>query len=604
MYKATLLLSNSRRNFSYFVIIIVLSVLLWRFYDLQVKQYRSFLERSEENRVRQVTIEPPRGLIYDRNGILLVENRPSYAVSVIPWEANKSPGVYSLLSNYLGSDEEFILKRVKNNSNGNFQPAKIKRSIDLNTLSVLEEHSVELPGVVYGLFPERFYPTNAAMSHLLGYIREISDYDLLKHKNDGYNKGDLIGWVGLEKSYEQMLRGEKGFEYIQVDALGRRIGKLITAETKDPKPGNDLHLSIDLNVQIEAERFLENKKGAIILLDPSNGELIAFASAPDYSLDILSGPISPQDWKTLQNDSDHPMFNRATMSTYPPGSTFKLVTVVAALESGVIDRNWTVNCPGYYKLGRRVFKCNRSSGHGKLNLEEALGQSCNVYFYKLMLELGLKKWSEYSRNFGFGVRTGLDIPEESTGNVPDEAFLDKKYGAGRWQRGHLLNLVIGQGDLLVTPMQMANLMMIIRNEGIYYKPRIARKYFYPSAQFYEYVEGGSDEIKIPISATTWSVLKAGMKKVIEDDKGTGRIARLPGFEIYAKTGTAQNPHGDDHAWFVGYVEDDDNPLVFVIIIENGGAGSSTAGPIGKAMIQKYYQTLSSDFASIEKIGKF
>ena len=209
MYKATLLLSNSRRNFSYFVIIIVLSVLLWRFYDLQVKQYRSFLERSEENRVRQVTIEPPRGLIYDRNGILLVENRPSYAVSVIPWEANKSPGVYSLLSNYLGSDEEFILKRVKNNSNGNFQPAKIKRSIDLNTLSVLEEHSVELPGVVYGLFPERFYPTNAAMSHLLGYIREISDYDLLKHKNDGYNKGDLIGWVGVEKSYEQRLRGEK-----------------------------------------------------------------------------------------------------------------------------------------------------------------------------------------------------------------------------------------------------------------------------------------------------------------------------------------------------------------------------------------------------------
>ena len=477
MYKATLLLSNSRRNFSYFVIIIVLSVLLWRFYDLQVKQYRSFLERSEENRVRQVTIEPPRGLIYDRNGILLVENRPSYAVSVIPWEANKSPGVYSLLSNYLGSDEEFIMKRVQKNSNGNFQPAKIKRSIDLNTLSVLEEHSVELPGVVYGLFPERFYPTNAAMSHLLGYIREISDYDLLKHKNDGYNKGDLIGWVGLEKSYEQMLRGEKGFEYIQVDALGRRIGKLITAETKDPKPGNDLHLSIDLNVQIEAERFLENKKGAIILLDPSNGELIAFASAPDYSLDILSGTISPQDWKTLQNDNNHPMFNRATMSTYPPGSTFKIVAVVAALESGVIDRNWTVNCPGYYKLGRRVFKCNRSSGHGKLNLEEALGQSCNVYFYKLMLELGLKKWSDYSSNFGFGVSTGLDIPEESTGNVPDEAFLDNKYGAGKWQRGHLLNLVIGQGDLLVTPMQMANLMMIIRNEGIYFKPSIARKYF-------------------------------------------------------------------------------------------------------------------------------
>ncbi|MCH7818810.1 MAG: penicillin-binding protein 2 [Candidatus Marinimicrobia bacterium] len=599
MYKATFSISDSRLNFSYFVLFMALSVLLWRFYVLQVKQYRSFLERSEENRVRQVTIEPPRGLIYDRNGILLVENRPSYAVSVIPWEANKSPGVYDLLSNYLGSDKEFILSMVKKNSIGNFHPAKIKRSIKLSTLSVLEEHSVELPGVVYGLLPERFYPTTARMSHLLGYIREINDFDLLKHKNDGYNKGDLIGWVGLEKSYEQMLRGVKGFEYIQVDVRGRRIGKIETAETKTPKPGNDLHLSIDLNVQIEAERFLKNKKGAIILLDPNNGELIAFASAPDYSLDLLSGPISPEDWKTLQNESDHPMFNRATMSTYPPGSIYKLVTVIAALESGVIDRNWTINCPGYYKLGRRVFRCNRASGHGRLNLEEAVGQSCNVYFYNLMLELGLKNWSEYGKLFGFGLRTGMDIREESTGNVPNEAFLDKRYGAGILQKGHLLNLVLGQGDLLVTPIQMANFMMIIRNEGIYYKPHVARKYYYPGAQFYDHVEVAKLEIAVSISDTTWSVLKAGMKKVIEDDKGTGRIARIPGLDIYAKTGTAQNPHGDDHAWFVGYVEDELNPLVFVIIIENGGAGSTTAGPIGKALIMKYYQTLSSEFASIE-----
>lgn len=599
MYKVTLLLSDSRRNFSYFMVIMMLGVLLWRFYDLQVKQYRSFLERSEENRVRQVTIEPPRGLIYDRNGILLVENRPSYAVSVIPWEANKSPDVYDLLTTYLDSDKEFILSKVKNNSNGKFQPAKIKRSIDLNTLSILEEHSVELPGVVYGLFPERYYPTTAGMSHLLGYIREISDHDLLKHKNDGYNKGDLIGWDGLEKSYEQMLRGVKGFEYIQVDARGRRIGKIETAETTAPKPGTDLHLSIDLNVQIEAERFLEKKKGAIILLDPNNGELIAFASAPDYSLDILSGTISHQDWKTLQNQSDHPMFNRATMSTYPPGSIFKLITVIAALESGVIDRNWTVTCPGYYKLGRRVFRCNRALGHGKLNLEDALGQSCNVYFYKLMLELGLTNWSNYGKILGFGVRTGIDIPEESKGKIPDEAFLNKKYGAGIWQRGHLLNLVLGQGDLLVTPIQIANLMMIIRNEGIYHKPHIARRYFYPSAQVYEDIEGTTSKIAVTVSDTTWSVLKAGMKKVIEDDNGTGRIARIPELDIYAKTGTAQNPHGDDHSWFAGYVEDALKPLVFVIIIENGGAGSSTAGPIGKALIMKYYQTLSSEFASIE-----
>ena len=599
MYKATLALSDARRNFSYFVVIMVLGTLLWRFYDLQVQKYKSFLERSEQNRVRQVSVEPPRGLIYDRNGILLVENRPSYAVSVIPWEANKSPDVYDLLSDYLGNDKEFILARVKNNSVGNFQPAKIKRSVDLNTLSILEEHSVELPGVVYGLFPERFYPTNAGMSHLLGYIREISDYDLIRHKNDGYNKGDLIGWIGLEKTYEKMLRGEKGYEYIQVDALGRRIGKLETAETKAPKPGNDLHLSVDLAVQIEAERFLENKKGAIILLDPSNGEIISFASAPGYTLDTFSGPISPEDWQLLLNDDSHPLFNRATMSTYPPGSTFKIITAIAALESGVIDRNWKVKCPGYYKLGRRVFKCNRFSGHGEVKLIEAIEQSCNVYFYRLILELGLEGWSNYSRKFAFGSKTGIDIPEESAGLVPDRTFLDKKYGKGKWQDGHLLNLVLGQGDLLVTPVQMANLMMIIRNEGVYHKPHVARKYYYPSAQSYEDVEGKTSLIDINISDSTWSILKEGMKRVIDGEKGTGRIARLSEYEIYAKTGTAQNPHGDDHAWFVGFVEDDLNPLAFVIIIENGGSGSSVAGPIGRALIKKYYQTLSSGYASID-----
>lgn len=595
MYKADISISDQRKLFAYLAVILIFGILFWRFYDLQVKHYYSFLERSERNRVREVMIEPPRGLIYDRNGILLVENRPSYVVSVIPWEAERAPNVYEMLSGYLGYDKEYLLTRIKRNMIGRFRPAKVKRSIDLITLSRLEEHSNEMPGVVYGLLPERYYPTSASMSHMLGYVREIGDADLANKRIDGYVRGDLIGAIGLERKYEQKLRGEKGFEYIQADALGRNIGKIETEESRPPKPGNDLHLSIDLSVQLEAEKFMEGKKGSIILLDPSNGEIITFVSAPVYSLDIFAGPISPEDWNSLQNDDTHPLFNRATMSTYPPGSTYKLVAAVMGLENGIIDIERKFNCPGYFRLGRRVFRCNRVSGHGDVNIVDAIAQSCNVFFYKMMLELGLDAWSKSGENLMFGKKTGIDIPEESVGKLPNKELMDKKYGDGKWQEGHLLNLVIGQGDLLVTPLQMVNLMMIIRNEGTYYSPHFARGYYYEDSDFYEDLEFEPKHIARPISDETWSILKEGMLGVIEQERGTGRISRIEGLSIYGKTGTAENPHGDDHSWFTGYVEDEINPLAFVVIVENGGGGSTIAAPIAKSLIKKYYDSLLSDF---------
>lgn len=596
MYKADISISDRRKLFAYLSIIVIFGILFWRFYDLQVKHYYSFLERSERNRVREVVIEPPRGLIYDRNGILLVENRPSYAVSVIPWEAERAPGVYEMLSGYLGYDKEFLLSRVKRNMIGRFRPAKVKRSIDLLTLSRLEEHSNEMPGVVYGLFPERYYPTSANMSHMLGYIREISDADLSKKRLDGYSKGDLIGSIGLERTYEHKLRGEKGFEYIQVDALGRIIGKIDTEESRSPKPGNNLHLSIDLAVQLEAEKLMEGKRGSIIFLDPSNGEIIVFVSAPNYSLDMFARPISPQDWNSLQGDEAHPMFNRGTMSTYPPGSTYKLIAAVIGLENGIINIERKFKCPGYFRLGRRVFRCNRSSGHGEVNVVDAIAQSCNVFFYKLMLELGLDSWSKSGKNLMFGKKTGIDISEESVGTVPNKELLDKKFGEGEWQDGHLLNLVLGQGDLLVTPLQMANLMMIIRNEGKYFTPHFARGYYYEESAFYENLTFKEKNISTDISAETWSILKQGMLGVMEQEKGTGRFSKIEGLSIFGKTGTAQNPHGDDHAWFTGYVEDETHPLAFVIVVENGGSGSVGAAPLAKVLIKKYYDSLASDFA--------
>ena len=588
-----------RRTAAFVVVITLFVVLYSRFYVLQVQHHESYLERSERNRVREIPVEPPRGLIVDRLGNILVDNRPSYVVSVIPWEIRQTPTVVPLLARYLSEDRDNLASRVEANSRGAFLPVKIKAGIDLTLLSVIDEHRLELPGVVFGIEPERFYPAQARVTHLLGYLREISEEDLKARKGGDYRRGDLVGWNGVERYYESHLRGKRGFRYVQVDALGRELGELPDDLNVSPQPGDALILSVDLDLQAEAERLMRGRKGAVVALDPATGEVLTLVSMPDYPPNIFAGQVSADTWKKLLEAPEHPLYNRATQSGFPPGSTLKLVVAAAAIEEGLIDLQYSVTCNGSFRLGRRQFKCWKSEGHGRVNLLDAIEQSCNVFFYTLGLELGLDSWARYAQILGFGRPSGVDLPEDNPGILPTRAYLDRKLGDGRWTRGDILNLVIGQGDLSVTPLQMAVFAMIIANRGVVVAPRVAL-----GTIDWQSGEERPFPVRISdiqgISESTYDLVREGMFLVVNGENGTGRAARLENRSYYGKTGSAQNPHGDDHAWFIGFVEDDVYPLALAIIVENGGAGGATAAPMARRLAETYYSSHSQELARLEE----
>lgn len=595
-YKTSSEVSKARRNFYIFCIIVFFGILFARFYSLQIQKYEKYLERSEKNRIRELVLDAPRGLIFDRNYFLLVDNRPSYSIFVIPWEVNQTRRVYPLLGRYLNMDELSLREKVKRDSKGAFIPVKVKGGIDFENLSKIEENKLDLPGVVYQIEHKRFYPASSGISHIVGYIREIDEEELKKMKFGLYEKGDIIGWKGIERQYESILKGKKGYKYVQVDAYGREIGDFPEKKEIYPVPGSDLILTIDLSLQTFVNQLMNGKKGVIIVLDPSTGEILAMVSKPDFPPQLFSGNISEREWSHLINDPDNPLYNRATQGTYPPGSTFKLISAIAAVEEKVIDLDWIVNCKGYYKLGIREFKDWKEGGHGKVNLLSAIEQSCNVYFYELSLKLGVDLWSEYAGKLGFGDYTGIDIPEEKRGIVPTREFLDNKYGKGKWTRGNLLNLAVGQGDLVVTPIQMAVLTMILANDGKYFTPHFLKAFKDENGDIIPFEGFQQDSVK-GISKRTFEIVREGMLRVVHGEKGTGRLAQNEYIKIYGKTGTAQNPHGEDHAWFIGYTKPGDNPIAFVVFLENEGFGGAKAAPIAGEIVKFYYRNLM--FAHLE-----
>jgi len=403
--------------------------------------------------------------------------------------------------------------------------------------------------------------------------------------NPVYKAGDLVGKNGLEKKYDLLLRGTKGVRYLKVDANGRELGDYDPDRNIPPIHGNDLYLYMDYEIQRFADSLFEGKRGALVALDTRTGGVLAFVSKPDYEPGLLSGRINAQQWQKLVSDPYHPLFNRAIQSTYPPGSTYKLVAALAALQEGIITPEWTAFCPGYYKLGRKVIHCWNKAGHGNINLLQAIRGSCNVYFYQLGLKIGLPIWSEYSRKLGFGKPTGIDLPNEFSGLVPSVEYFNKIYGKNGWTRGHLANLAIGQGELLVTPVQMAVFTMIIANKGLYHPPHMVDKiYDYTTRKSVQfpiktgYVDGISDDV--------YETIREGMRRVVNG--GTGWRAKVRGIEMAGKTGTAQNPHGDDHAWFIGFAPYENPEVAVAAIVENGGSGGGVAAPLVRKFLEKYF----------------
>ena len=573
----------TKRRVLYAVLGLMFLFFFARLYQLQLIYSEEYGKKSEDNSIRIIPREPVRGYMFDRNGTLVVDNRPAFTITIMPYEFDKHRIPY--LSSLLSLDSTFLRDRLrKGEAYSRFAPVKLKRDLGFRELSALEENREHLMGVDYQVESKRWYGTPAHAAHVLGYTKEISETQI-RTLGGEYQQGDVVGSSGLEGEYEQALRGQKGAEYSTVNVRGQVIGRFDNGKLDvGAIDGKDLILTLDIGLQAFAESLMASRRGALVAIDPADGGILAMVSSPDYDLSFFSGVTPPQVWRAFNTDPARPLFNRATLTRYPPGSTFKMVLAAAALETGTVSPNWRVSCNGAFRYGNKVFKDLHV--HGSVDMATAIQVSCNVYFYQLMLRTGLDNWSRYGREFGFGQLTGIDIAEENPGLLPTTAFMNRRYGPSGWTRGFLVSLGIGQGELGVTPLQMACYAMVLANQGDYHQPHAVRALLSKDVLLPDTLAFQSRHIAL--APETWRVIREGMRRAVEVPGGTGSLARVKGIEVGGKTGTAQNPHDlPDHAWFVGFAPFDHPRIAIAVLIENAGFGGSHAAPVAGMCIERY-----------------
>ncbi len=579
MLKSEIYVPVNRRNTAFSVVILLFLILFVKLYTLMIHSYEEFRNKADYNRIRPVITYAPRGNIYDRNGNVLAANSSVYTISVIRDELTDTENELSQVSGYLNIPVKTLKKNMKKYGRGRFLPSRIARDVKVETLSLIEEHKNELPGVIYSTLPVRYYPMQDSIraSHLLGYLREIGPSDLSRKDGRGYVGGDFIGASGLEYFYESHLIGDKGHYYQQVDALGREAGEVSDREPIPAIPGNDLYLTIESKLQADVEKTLEGLKASSVVLNALTGEVLAMVSKPDFRLSDFAGFMEDEEWQRFQNSKEDLLLNRAITGRYPPGSAMKLVTAIAGLEEKLTNLDWTVECTGSYHYGDRVFRCWKEEGHGKVNISKAVKESCNIYFYQLIQRMDIDIWYKYANLFGFGSKTGIDLPQEKSGIAPNRKFMNRKYGKRGWTSGTLLNISIGQGDLLVTPLQMSRFAAILATKGKNIAPWLASR---PNAQ----------AKKISFKKSTWDLIHEMMFNVVNTPGGTAYSSRIAStsIEFYGKTGTAQNPRGEAHAWFIGFATKGSQTISISVIVENGGTGGSVAAPVASKIVQNYF----------------
>jgi len=556
----------------------IFAILFFRFYHLQIYQHSKYETKAGNNSVRKISLHAPRGIIYDRNGIPIVDNRQIYDLSVIPFDVTNQFD-YRMVSKRTGVSSIELKEKIAKGKKSfhRFRPIPIKRHINFETRSHLEENKLSLPGTIFSEFPARTYPGKAKLTHVLGYLRAVTELSVsIPNQELDYKLGDVFGFSGIERIYESILRGRDGTEFRLVDIYGIDHGVYQDNPGLQPTPGKALNLSIDSELQALIEDLFRGKKGAAICMMPQSGEVLAFVSAPDYDLNSFAGPVPIELWERWNTDSERPLLNRGIQGLYPPGSTFKLIGAALAKEESIVDKNWTVNCNGVYHLGDRDFHCWNNAGHGIVNMDKAIFQSCNIYFYHLIQKLSFNNWKAMAENFGFGATTGIDLLGEKGGLVPGKKYMNKKYGRYGWATGNLLTFIIGQGDILVTPIQVAQMMSIIATRGNTKTPHLL-------------VDSPSENIIVSLKSTTWDFLQQATWNVVNHEGGTGKAAKVLGGEVHGKTGTAQNPHGENHSWFAGYLVKDGVPILsLAILVEHGGKGSVEAALISHKIF-KYAQ---------------
>lgn len=558
---------------------------------MQIAQSDYYRSEAEKTQVRQVRVVPSRGVMYDRNGEVLADTRSAFDICIpMLSEAQilKPQGWVATLFKTLDIKPDQLLQQIANQR-------KFSGVSDQNRILLKEDVSEELvaylaermPQVIIVPTSKRQYSRLAV--HALGYVDRINENDLKWMNRESYSQNDRIGRAGLEQNYESYLRGTVGIKAIEVNVHEKAVREVTEiSKRSQPKAGAPIFTAIDIELQKMAEGLMEGKAGAIVALDPRTGEVLTFLSKPDYDPNGFTYGLTPALWKQLINDPFHVLQNRPIQGLYPPGSVFKIVVATAALEEGAITTQTTFTCRGRFNLGRRTWKCWKEHGHGTVNVYQALEMSCDVFFYNVGILTGVSRLHKYALKYGLGEKSGVDIKGEKAGLIPDATSRPEPNRL--WSNGDTANTAIGQGLVIVTPLQIANMFAAVANGKVIYKPHLVKKIKLAPNQF---LEKEPDVFKkLDISQSTLNIVRSGLWQVVNGSRGTARAHRLEGVELAGKTGTAQNPHGEDHAWFAAYGPFANPELVIAVLVENGGHGASTAAPLAAQLFQNYFERKS------------
>ena len=587
------------------LLLIAISILLIRLAYLQIIRGAEFKQKSENNSVRFRNIKPLRGLIMDRNGIVLVDNKPSFDVIYMP---NKNKvnelSVEKLKQLYQSKSIDFpydqsLLKNAKP-----YLPVKLDKNVNMEIVSLVETNALNLPGIYIDISPIRLYLDGEILAPVIGYTGEISKEEM--GKNDyKYAYGDVSGKHGLERFFDESIRGRRGAELVEVNVHGKEIKNLGRI---DPVSGYNMVLTIDADLQKAAWQAIEGKAGSVVVMDPRDGAVLAMVSSPSFDPNLFYEGISSEEWSQLQNNPFAPLSNKAISGQYPPGSTYKLIVAAAALEEGIISPDTKIFCNGSFVLGNRTYRCWKKGGHGHVNLHQAIVGSCDVYFYTVGKMLGVDKIAQYAKRFGLGELAGIDLPNEKKGLVPTKEWKLKKKKEV-WQMGETISISIGQGFNLLTTLQLANAFGAFANGGTLWRPYLVKKIESDDQKIYKNffpVKKG----ELNLSAKTIEILNDALRGVVNEPGGTGQNAKLSGVEVCGKTGTSQvlglpadekarrrkilGAFQKDHALFACYAPSKSPEIAIAVILENAGGGGAVAAPVARKILTAYFEGKKKD----------
>ena len=594
-------------------LLLVVALLGLRLWHLQIREGPYYRDLSENNRTRLVLLEPARGLIYDRHGVLLANNVPSFSLYVTLEDVKDREVLIQQLADLLALDPTLVRKKMTIKGS-KLLPRKIKDRMTLRDATLVESHRLDMPGVMIQVESQRNYPGGVTAAHLLGYVGEISADQLEKPEFIDLHQGSIVGQYGVEKSYDRHMRGMAGQKSVEVDAIGHEKKASVVER---PQAGNDLYLTIDVRLQKVAEDLLGAEQGAIVALDPNSGDILAMASRPGFDPNVLSRELTAKQWVEIVQDEGRPLNNRASQGQYPPGSTFKIPMAVAALETKTMSPSSTVFCNGGYQFGKRLYHDWKASGHGYVDLHNALVHSCDVYFYTIGQRMGIDVMAEFGKDFGLGKATGVELPSERSGIMPSTAWKQKAKNE-QWLPGETISAAIGQGYVTVTPLQMASLVGTVANNGVSYRPRLVQAVM-------DRTSGNLQELPtvprgtINAKPETFRVIKDALAEVVT--KGTATKAKSSMVTIGGKTGTAQvaalrtGPEENipkkfrDHAWFVAFAPVESPKIAVVVLAEHMGHGGSAAAPLAKELIETYMKltpqvpAVTSELSSVNGPGR-